>query len=41
MSAFVFSGDHFWPPCVGGSFFRSGSAGNETATCPLIETIRT
>ena len=41
MSAFVFSSDHFWPPCVGGSFFRSGSAGNETATCPLIEKIRT
>ena len=21
MSAFVFSGGHFWPPCVGGFFF--------------------
>ena len=40
MSAFVFPGGHFWPPCVGGFFFCSGSAGNETATCALIETIR-
>ena len=45
MCAFVFSGGHFWPPCVGGFFFlvpdpSIPSAGNETATCALTETTR-